>query len=71
MTDFCKIALSDHRVSSLTLDGYARATMASINPTIIEEQQLNQVRLSLRLYPVIRSAVQYCRISILKNVMAL
>ena len=47
MTDFGKFALSDHRVSSLTLDGYARATMASINPTIIEERQLNAVAMDV------------------------
>ena len=47
MTDFGKFALSDHRVSSLTLDGYARVTMASINPTIIEERQLNAVAMDV------------------------
>lgn len=47
MTDFGKYALSDHRVSSLALDGYARAAMASINPTIIEERQLNAVAMDV------------------------
>ena len=47
MTDFSKYALSDHRVSSLALDRYAAATMASINPTIIEERQLNAVAMDV------------------------
>ena len=47
MTDFGKFALSEHRVSSLMLDGYTRATMASINPTIIEERQLNAVAMDV------------------------
>lgn len=47
MTDFGKFALSDHRVSSLALDRYADATMASINPTIIEERQLNAVAMDV------------------------
>ncbi|MBQ9309642.1 MAG: ATP-dependent Clp protease proteolytic subunit [Bacteroidales bacterium] len=47
MTDFGKYALSDYRVSSLALEGYARATTASINPTIIEERQLNAVAMDV------------------------
>ena len=47
MTDFSKYALSDHRVSSLALDRYAAATMASINPIIIEERQLNAVAMDV------------------------
>lgn len=47
MTDFGKFALSDHRVSSLALDQYARQNMAYMNPTIIEERQLNAVAMDV------------------------
>lgn len=47
MTDFGKFALSDHRVSSLALDRYARQSMAYMNPTIIEERQLNAVAMDV------------------------
>lgn len=47
MTDFGKFALSDHRVSSLALDQYARRSMAYMNPTIIEERQLNAVAMDV------------------------
>ena len=47
MTDFGKYALSDHRVPSLSLDQYARQSMAYMNPTIIEERQLNAVAMDV------------------------
>ena len=47
MTDFGKYALSEHRVSSLTLDRYAATAMASVNPTIIEERKLNAVAMDV------------------------
>jgi len=47
MTDFGKFALSDHRVSSLALGQYARQNMAYMNPTIIEERQLNAVAMDV------------------------
>lgn len=47
MTDFGKFALSNHGVSSLALDRYAASAVASINPTIIEERQLNAVAMDV------------------------
>lgn len=47
MTDFGKFALSELGVSSLSLDSYAKISMASINPTIIEERQLNAVAMDV------------------------
>ena len=47
MTDFGKFALSNHRVSSLALDRFAASAVASINPTIIEERQLNAVAMDV------------------------
>lgn len=47
MNDFAKYALSEHRVSSLTLDRYAATAMASVNPTIIEERRLNAVAMDV------------------------
>ena len=47
MTDFGKYALSDHRVPSLSLDQYVRQSMAYMNPTIIEERQLNAVAMDV------------------------
>lgn len=47
MTDFGKFALSERRVSSLTLDRYAATAMASVNPTIIEERKLNAVAMDV------------------------
>lgn len=41
MTDFEKYAVLGKGISSLTLDGYMKATDAYINPTIIEERRLN------------------------------
>ncbi|MGN1214640.1 MAG: ATP-dependent Clp endopeptidase proteolytic subunit ClpP [Candidatus Cryptobacteroides sp.] len=39
--EFRKFAVKGQGISSLTLDGYTRATDAYINPTIIEERKLN------------------------------
>jgi len=47
MTDFGKFALSNHRISSLALDQYARQSMAYMNPAIIEERQLNVVAMDV------------------------
>lgn len=47
MNDFAKYALSDHRVSSLTLDRYVTSAMSSVNPTIIEERQLNAIAMDV------------------------
>jgi ATP-dependent Clp protease protease subunit len=47
MNDFAKYALSDHRVSSLTLDHYVTSSLSSVNPTIIEERKLNAVAMDV------------------------
>ena len=47
MNDFAKYVLSDHRVSSLTLDRYVTSAMSSVNPTIIEERELNAVAMDV------------------------
>ena len=47
MNDFAKYALSDHRVSSLTLDRYVTSSLSSVNPTIIEERKLNAVAMDV------------------------
>lgn len=47
MNDFAKYALSNHRVSSLTLDRYVTSSLSSVNPTIIEERKLNAVAMDV------------------------
>ena len=47
MNDFAKYAMSEHRVSSLTLDQYVTSAMSSVNPTIIEERKLNAVSMDV------------------------
>lgn len=47
MNDFAKYALSGHRISSLTLDRYVTSAMSSVNPTIIEERELNAVAMDV------------------------
>lgn len=47
MNDFAKYAMSEHRVSSLTLDQYVTSAMSSVNPTIIEERKLNAVAMDV------------------------
>ena len=46
-TDFNRYARSERGLSSLTLDAYARSTMAYMNPSIIEERQLNAVAMDV------------------------
>lgn len=46
-TDFDKYARSERGLSSLSLDVYARSTMAYMNPSIIEERQLNAVAMDV------------------------
>lgn len=46
MNDFVKYAASN-RVSPTVISQYARHTMASVNPTIIEERQLNAVAMDV------------------------